>query len=51
MEMENFIKIGKTIVVKGTQAVTVGAGVTVLTTLAKGGTDEIKKLTLDQLLK
>lgn len=49
--MEDFKKIGMKILVEGTKVVTLGAGVTLLTTLAKEGTDGLKKLKVEDLLK
>lgn len=51
MKMENFMKIGKTIVIKGTQAVTVTAGVVVIQKLVTEGIDGVKNIQLDDLLK
>lgn len=50
MKIENFMKIGKAIVVEGTKAVTITAGVTVITTLANGGVEALKEIDLDKLL-
>ena len=49
--MNNFMEIGKRIIVVGTQAVTLVAGAVVVSTFANAGVEGIKDLTLDQLLK
>ena len=49
--MNNFMEIGKRIIVVGTKAVTLAAGGVVVSTFAKAGVEAIKELTLDQLLK
>ena len=49
--MNNFMEIGKRIIVVGTKAVTLAAGTVVVSTFANAGVEAIKELTLDQLLK
>ena len=49
--MNNFMEIGKRIIVVDTKAVTLAAGGVVVSTFAKAGVEAIKELTLDQLLK
>ena len=49
--MNNFMEIGKRIIVVGTKAVTLAAGGVVVSTFANAGAEAIKGLTLDQLLK
>ena len=49
--MNNFMEIGKRIIVVGTKAVTLAAGGVVVSTFAKAGVEAIKELTLDNLLK
>ena len=49
--MNNFMDIGKRIIVVGTKAVTLAAGGVVVSTFANAGVEAIKELTLDQLLK
>ena len=49
--MNNFMEIGKRIIVVGTKAVTLAAGGVVVSTFANAGVEAIKGLTLDQLLK
>ena len=49
--MNNFMEIGKRIIVVGTKAVTLAAGGVVVSTFANAGVEAIKELTLDQLLK
>jgi len=51
MKIEYFTKIGKAILIEGSKAVTLGAGVTVALTLIKGGTAGVKELNIDKLLK
>ena len=49
--MNNFMEIGKRIIVVGTKAVTLAAGGVVVSTFANAGVEAIKELTLDNLLK
>ena len=49
--MNNFMEIGKRIIVVGTKAVTLAAGTVVVSTFANAGVEAIKDLTLEQLLK
>ena len=49
--MNNFMEIGKRIIVVGTKAVTLAAGGVVVSTFANAGVEAIKDLTLEQLLK
>ena len=49
--MNNFMEIGKRVIVVGTKAVTLAAGGVVVSTFANAGVEAIKELTLDQLLK
>ena len=51
MMNRDLVKIGKSIIVKGTKAVTIGAGITIVRTIAKEGLDGFKKLNVDKLLK
>lgn len=51
MNMTNFVKIGKAIVIQGTKAVTLTAGMTVVSTVATKGTAGLAEITLDNLLK
>lgn len=51
MELENFKKIGKAVLVAGVKSVTLTAGVAVLSTVAKSGLEAVKDLSLDKLLK
>lgn len=50
MDINNFTKIGKAIIVQGTKAVTLTAGMTVVSTLATKGTAGLKEISLDNLL-
>ena len=49
--MNNFMEIGKRIIVVGTKAVTLAAGGVVVSTFANAGVEAIKGITLDNLLK
>ena len=49
--MNNFMEIGKRIIVVGTKAVTLAAGTVVVSTFANAGVEAIKGITLDNLLK
>ena len=49
--MNNFITIGKAIIIKGTQAVTVSAGIAVVSVLVQDGVEGLKNINLDDLLK
>lgn len=49
--MNNFMEIGKRIIVVGTKAVTLTAGAVVVSTFANAGVEAIKGITLDNLLK
>lgn len=49
--MENFMKIGKAIIIKGTQAVTVSAGMVVVSVMVTEGVEGLKEIKLDDLLK
>ena len=49
--MNNFMEIGKRIIVVGTKAVTLAAGGVVVSTFANARVEAIKGITLDNLLK
>lgn len=49
--MNNFMEIGKRIIVVGTKAVTLAAGGVVVSTFANAGVEAVKGITLDNLLK
>ena len=49
--MNNFMEIGKRIIVVGTKAVTLTAGAVVVSTFANAGVEAVKGITLDNLLK
>ena len=49
--MNNFMEIGKRIIVVGTKAVTLTAGMVAVSTFANAGVEAIKGITLDNLLK
>ena len=49
--MNNFMEIGKRIIVVGTKAVTLAAGTVVVSTFAEAGVEAVKGITLDNLLK
>lgn len=49
--MNNFMKIGKAIIIKGTQAVTVSAGMAVVSVVVTDGVAGLKNINLDDLLK
>lgn len=51
MNMDAINKVAVKIVVTGTAAVTMSAGVAVVKTFAKEGYKEVKKLDLDKLIK
>lgn len=48
---EDILKIAKKVVVEGVKTVTVGAGVTLTTTIIREGFEGVKKLDVAKLLK
>lgn len=49
--MDELLKVGKVVLVEGLKAVTLAAGVVVVTKVVTEGLDGVKELSLDDLLK